>query len=272
MKHFSHRCIYCSVNIWPLFKSCLRLNYCDVFILNKLYNAWNNELYRNVNLTFQDCFFSHQLILRTLNVILEWILTWILLKHSIFNVKFSIGPLGSITATEVLWHQYDRINTSKAESGPTAASHSQCSTFHVLLRFTTISHKPTASQTEKKIMESTCCYRVFPQLRWNISNATFDDRLKFNRPERGKRCLDCVTWAACKGPFKSDIQAEIIAAWLHGFGFLWCSYLIVSMEGKLKSHHFWGEIYNVSDAMRWFAVLCVYKITELSLPFFMQTF
>lgn len=201
-----------------------------------VYNAWNIELYRNVNLTFQGCcFFFHQLILRTLNVIHERNLTWILLKHSIFNVKFSIGPLGSITATEVLWHQYDRINTSKAESGPTAASHSQCSTFHVLLRFTTISHKPTASQTEKKIMESTCCYRVFPQLQWNISNATFDERLKFNRLKRGKRCLDCVTWAACKGPFNSDIQVEIIAAWLHGFGFLWCTYLIVSMEGKLKS-------------------------------------
>lgn len=113
-------------------------------------------------MTFQGWFFFHQLILRTLTVILERNLTWILLKHSVFNVKFSVDPLGSITATEVLWHQYDRINTSKVESGPTAASHRQCSTFHVLLRFTTISHKPTASQTEKKIMESTCCYRVFP--------------------------------------------------------------------------------------------------------------
>lgn len=76
---------------------------------------------------------------------------WVLLKHcqSIFYIKCSIDPLGSITATEVLWHQCDRINTSKAESGPTAASHTQYSTFHVLLRFTTISRKPTASQTEK---------------------------------------------------------------------------------------------------------------------------
>lgn len=76
---------------------------------------------------------------------------WVLLKHcqSIFYIKCSIDPPGSITAGEVLWHQCDRINTSKAESGPTAASHSQYSTFHVLLRFTTISRKPTASQTEK---------------------------------------------------------------------------------------------------------------------------
>lgn len=66
------------------------------------------------------------------------------------DMKFSIGPLASITAARVLQHQCDRINTSKGESGPTAASHTQYSTFHVLLRFTTISHKPTASQTEKK--------------------------------------------------------------------------------------------------------------------------
>lgn len=172
----------------------LSLVYVGIIVMysfwTNVYNGWNIELYRNVNMAFQGCcFFFRKLILRTLNVILEQNLTWILLKHSIFNVKFSIGPLGSITATEVLWHQYDRINTSKAMSGPTAASHSQCSTFHVLLRFTAISHKPTASQTEKKIMESTCRYRVFPQLQWNISNATFDERLKFNRLKRGKYVL-----------------------------------------------------------------------------------
>lgn len=64
------------------------------------------------------------------------------------NMKFCIGPLANITAAPV--HQCDRINTSKEEWGPTAASHTQYSTFHVLLRFTTISRKPTASQTEKK--------------------------------------------------------------------------------------------------------------------------
>lgn len=76
---------------------------------------------------------------------------WGLVKHwqSISRIECSLDPLGSIRAAEVLWHQCDRINTSKAESGPTAASHSQYSTFHVLLRFTTISRKPTASQTEK---------------------------------------------------------------------------------------------------------------------------
>lgn len=66
------------------------------------------------------------------------------------HMKFSIGPLASITAARVLQHQCDRINTSKGKSGPTAASHTPYSTFHVLLRFTTISRKPTASQTEKK--------------------------------------------------------------------------------------------------------------------------
>lgn len=66
------------------------------------------------------------------------------------HMKFSIGPLASITGARVLQHQCDRINTSKGKSGPTAASHTPYSTFHVLLRFTTISRKPTASQTEKK--------------------------------------------------------------------------------------------------------------------------
>lgn len=97
---------------------------------------------------------SCQLILRkTLNLSLVKLnlMCEVLVKHcqSISRIECSLDPLGSITAAEVLWHQCDRINTSKAESGPTAASHSQYSTFHVLLRFTTISRKPTASQTEK---------------------------------------------------------------------------------------------------------------------------
>lgn len=97
---------------------------------------------------------------------------WGLVKHcqSISCIECSLDPLGSIRAAEVLWHQCDRINTSKAVSGPTAASHSQYSTFHVLLRFTTISHKPTASQTEKD-NGPTCCYQAFPQLQWNMSNS-----------------------------------------------------------------------------------------------------
>lgn len=96
------------------------------------------------------------------------------------HMKFSIGPLASITAARVLQHQCDRINTSKGKSGPTAASHTPYSTFHVLLRFTTISRKPTASQTEKKkIMGPTCCYQASSRLHWNITNSVFDERLEF---------------------------------------------------------------------------------------------
>lgn len=125
------------------------------------------------------------------------------------DMKFSFGPLASITAARVLQHQCDRINTSKGESGPTAASHTQYSTFHVLLRFTTISRKPTASQTEKKdnganlllsgLLSASVKYYKFC-VWWKIG------------VHAGKKMSGLRHWLGRKGPFKSDIQAEIIAA------------------------------------------------------------
>lgn len=125
------------------------------------------------------------------------------------DMKFSIGPLASITAAQLLQHQCDRINTSKGESGPTAASHTQYSTFHVLLRFTTISRKPTASQTEKKdngpnlllsgLLSASVKYYKFC-VWWKIGvHARKKD--VWLRHQLGR-----------KGPFTSDIQAGIIAA------------------------------------------------------------
>lgn len=145
---------------------------------------------------------------------------WALVKHcqSISRIERSLDPLGSIRAAEVLWHQCDRINTSKAESGPTAASHRQYSTFHVLLRFTTISRKPTASQTEKDNganlllsgSPSASVKYVKFCVWWKIGSSTGSSQGTIS---------DCVTWPGCKGAFKSDTEAEIIAASVHGFTF-----------------------------------------------------
>lgn len=75
-------------------------------------------------------------------------------------------------------------------------------TFHVLLRFTTISRKPTASQTEKKIMGPTCCYRAFPLSSGEICQILcLMKDLEFNRLVSEKNMSDCVTWPRCKGGF-----------------------------------------------------------------------
>lgn len=165
---------------------------------------------------------------------------WGLVKHfqSICCIECSPDPLGSIRAAEVLWHQCDRINTSKAESGPTAASHSQYSTFHVLLRFTTISRKPAASQTEKD-NGPTCRYHAFPGLQWNMSNFVFDERLEFNRLKSGNDIWLChmagmqrsiwvwhSSWNYCCEP-----------AW---FYFSWCKHSIFNVGGKLNPNNLWG--------------------------------
>lgn len=106
-------------------------------------------------------------------------------------IECSPDPLGSIRAAEVLWHQCDRINTSKAVSGPTAASHRQYSTFHVLLRFTTISRKPTASQTGKDNGANLLLSR-FPSASVEyVKCCVFDERLEFNRLKSGKDIWLC---------------------------------------------------------------------------------
>lgn len=124
------------------------------------------------------------------------------------NTKFSIGPLASITAAPVLQHQCDRINTSKGESGPTAASHTQYSTFHVLLRFTTISRKPTASQTEKK--DNGANQLLSGLLSASVKYYKFCVWWKIGVHVR-KRMSGLGHQLGCKGPFKSDIQAGITA-------------------------------------------------------------
>lgn len=103
----------------------------------------------------------------------------------------ALTPLGSIRAAEVLWHQCDRINTSKAESGPTAASHRQCSTFHVLLRFTTISRKPTASQTEKDNGTNLLLSRFPSAALKYVKFYVFDERFEFNRLKSGNDIWLC---------------------------------------------------------------------------------
>lgn len=66
-------------------------------------------------------------------------------------------------------------------------------------------------------MGPTCRYQAFPSASVKyVKFCVFDERLLSSTGPSQETISDFVTWPECKGAFRSDIQAEIIAASLRG--------------------------------------------------------
>lgn len=145
---------------------------------------------------------------------------WGLVKHcqSVCCIECSFDPLGSVRAAECFGISVTGLTHQKQCQG--LQQHHTVSTAPFMFCSGSLQFHISQQQVRrKKIMGPTCCYQAFPQLQWNMSNSVCLIKDRGSTGSSQETISDCVTWPRCKGAFRSDIQAEIIAASLHDLTF-----------------------------------------------------
>lgn len=124
--------------------------------------------------------------------------------------------------------------THQKQSQGLQRRHTQYSTFHVLLRFTTISRKPTASQTGK---DNGANLLLSGLTSASVKYVKFCGwwKIGVQQAQVRKRCLAVSHGRDAKEHLR-HFQDEIVAGSLW-FAFSWCKYYVVNTEGKKNTKY-----------------------------------